>query len=137
VQLILFASEHNIIRPALVKMLTRLSGGNGFEDFRSIGTLNQWLRRPKSFSTIMVLAVTNRMELDQVLGFRYLLEDCKLVLILSERDHESVALGHELRPRYLSFAEGDLADVSAVLNKMIDSHRAGFQSEAGLDVNNG
>jgi hypothetical protein len=42
----------------------------------------------------------------------------RIILVLPDRDDETVAMGHRLRPRMVSYNDGDYLDVAAVLIRM-------------------
>jgi len=50
---------------------------------------------------------------------RDFLEDVRLILILADSSAETVARGHLLRPRFLTYTDHDMSEVSSVLGKMI------------------
>jgi len=48
-----------------------------------------------------------------------MLERLRVILILPDADPQTIARGHNLRPRYLSNIQSDFQDVAAVLRKML------------------
>ncbi|MBI9083600.1 MAG: hypothetical protein JEZ11_08375 [Desulfobacterales bacterium] len=82
------------------------------------------LCRPSSGrgETIALLFADDHQELARLLSIRDLLDDFRIVLVLPEYHKELVSLGHQLRPRFVGFAEGGLEDVAAVLQKMMKKH---------------
>ena len=54
-----------------------------------------------------------------MLSLRKLLSDLRLILILPDRDRDTVMSAHALRPRFLTYADGNLDDIAAVLRKML------------------
>jgi hypothetical protein len=77
---------------------------------------------------IVILHAADRTDLDEILSIRQLLDDLRTILILPDRDHDTIAQGLTLRPRYLSFTDGDFGDVSAVLAKMLRFSRKGLEN---------
>jgi hypothetical protein len=67
--------------------------------------------------TAVILNVSKQ-TLITLLPIKDLLEDTNLILILAERDEETVALGHRLRPRFITYADSDFLDVASVVMKM-------------------
>jgi hypothetical protein len=43
----------------------------------------------------------------------------KIVLILPDRNNETIVIGHKLRPRFLSYTDSDFIDVAVVLENML------------------
>ena len=72
----------------------------------------------KSGDIVIFLAATD-CEIDRLLDMQEFLEDVRLILILPDSSAETVAKGHLLRPRFLTCANHDMAEISSVLEKMI------------------
>jgi hypothetical protein len=89
------------------------------EIYRSITSLDLRLRQPKDTIAVALLLATSKKDFNDILTLRGLLDDLRTILVLPDRKKETVARGHSLRPRYLSFADGDLTDVVAVLQTMM------------------
>ncbi|MDP3479179.1 MAG: hypothetical protein Q8R88_05365 [Desulfoprunum sp.] len=68
---------------------------------------------------VLVLILADRKELDQLLDMKELLQDFRLILILPDDGEETVARGHLLMPRYLSFINSDMTESIRVLGRMI------------------
>ncbi len=85
----------------------------------TIDMLAQRLRRPSYNVAVVVLLIGGREELWDVLSIRHLFDNIKIILILPDRKDETIAIGHKLRPRFLSYTDGDFIDVAAVLKKML------------------
>lgn len=78
----------------------------------------------KNFSgnrDIALLLASTRQELDELLARRVLLSSLRVVLIIPDREKETISKGHLLRPRYLSFRDGDFSDVAQVLQKLLNT----------------
>ena len=90
------------------------------EVYRTIHSLSSRLRRPKDCDlTIAVLLAAGRKDLADILSIHDLLCDVRIILILPDREEDTVAWGHSLQPRFLSYIDSDFTDVAAVLYKMI------------------
>ena len=89
------------------------------EVFRSFDHLSQKLKQPVQSESVAVLAPGSREDLLQILSWYDLLRDLRTVVIAPDHDVETVAIAHKLRPRYLTYLNGDFEDLAAVLLKMI------------------
>lgn len=89
------------------------------EIYRTTKTLSQRLRRPIGSLTLAVLFTATQEDFQDLLSLHDLLCDLRIVLILPDRDTETVSKGLTLRPRFFSFADSDFTEVSAVLAKML------------------
>jgi len=90
------------------------------ETFNSVESLSQRLCRPKTIreETIAVLFTVDMSDLWNLISIRDLLDGIGIILILPDDKKETISAGHCLRPRYISYADGNFKDVAAVLNKM-------------------
>jgi hypothetical protein len=93
------------------------------EIFRSIGSLSRRLRRPTENSTVAVLVVGNKQVLANIISIRDLLFEIPIILILPDRAADITATGFSLAPRFLTYADGNKAEVGAVLEKMFANYK--------------
>ncbi|MEE8554017.1 MAG: hypothetical protein V3S72_12015 [Desulfobacterales bacterium] len=103
----------------LRKMIEDVVPNENTEIYNTIDTLGKRLRRPSYNIAVAVLLFSGREELRDVLSIRHLFDNIKIILILPDRKNETILLGHKLRPRFLSYTDGDFKDVAAVLKKML------------------
>ena len=61
----------------------------------------------------------SREDLVDLLSIRNLLDDLRVILLLPNREKETINKGHTLRPRFLTYADSNLLNVAAVLSKML------------------
>lgn len=85
------------------------------EVYRTIGSLYRRLCRPNDCPTVAVILAATREDLLDILSIRDLLLEVRIILILPDREESTIALGHTLRPRFLSYIDGDVTEVAAVL----------------------
>lgn len=93
--------------------------GEGNEIFQSIDDLSDKLREPRNHSTLAVLLALSQKELMKIISLRPLLSGVQVIMILPDRRKQTIARGHTLGPRFLSYVDSDFCDVGAVLKKMI------------------
>jgi hypothetical protein len=86
------------------------------------------LSRPIYDLLAVVLLITDRRDLGAILALSNLLWDMRIIVILPDHTNETIARGHKLRPRFLTFMDTDSREVSAVLAKML-SNRLGKANE--------
>lgn len=105
--------------------LEELARGEGLEVFRSIPGLAARLRGPVEGLRIVVLVAADRQELRELLDLGHLLAKAGVFLIIPEEEAETLALAHSLRPRYLGSLSQAMAEMPAVLGKMVRNYRQG------------
>ncbi len=87
---------------------------------RTVECLIQMFRRPLNKPSIAVVLTTSKSELSDILSIRDFLLDVPIILILPDRNKETIAKGFTLYPRFMSYVDGDFNDVAAVLGKMLN-----------------
>jgi hypothetical protein len=72
---------------------------------------------------VAVLFAQNHDQLSELISFKDFLIDVRIILILPDREHQTVIKGHTLSPSFTSYTDSNIKDVAAVLNKMISRQR--------------
>jgi len=99
--------------------LEKLLAPDRLEVCRSLEQLSARLRIPMVDPTIAVLAASDVHDLDKLFEAKPLFGTTRIILVLPDRSYETVALGHRLHPRFVSYKDGDWHEVVAVLEKML------------------
>lgn len=108
------------------------------ETYQTMNGLASRLRQPFADFRIAILIASSKEELFEFLSIHELLSGLKIIIILPDREHDTIAKALRLRPRFLTFYDGDFNEVSAVLCKMLKSYsRESHPFERGLHVENG
>jgi hypothetical protein len=92
--------------------------------FTSVAAFGARLRRPLGTATIGILIPADDRDLVRLAASRHLLRDMRIILVLPDSLPQTISNGHTLRPRFVSYADGDLKDVQAVVEKMVCTHAA-------------
>ena len=85
---------------------------------KSVRELEENLRKSSHRMSLAVILNVSKTKLISLLPIKELLEDTSIILILNDKDDETIALGHRLRPRFMTYADSDFLDVASVLIKM-------------------
>jgi hypothetical protein len=123
-RLLLYTPFGQSVGEQLYKMLGALVSENDVEVYRTIEGLSRRLRQPGNDLPFAILHAPRREDLKDILAIRDLLRDIRIILVLPDRDENTIAQGHILRPRFLCYTDSDLADVSAVLKKCLTRYAA-------------
>lgn len=89
------------------------------ETCRNIDNLSQRLVQFGDKPQIAVLVAPTRKELLDLHSIRHQFSDLRIILILPDQEEETIAMGHRIYPRLLSYVDSDFKDVAAVLGKMM------------------
>jgi len=87
--------------------------------YRTIDGLSQSLRHPIEDSGVAILLVSNQGDLKNILSIGHLFQNIRIILLVPSKEAETVALAHQLRPRFLTDINSDFAEITAVLKKML------------------
>lgn len=123
-QLIIFASPLNMIGQNLQKEMQGMTDWIQLNTFGDIPSLVIHLRQPMREDTLCILIPADNHDLLRLKTIRHLMRDMRLLLILPNRQSETISDGHSLRPRFVSYVDCPLTDVTAVVGKILDSTRS-------------
>ncbi len=88
------------------------------EDYPTIESLSRGLRQPREGRGVAILFAADRDEIRELISIHPLLHDTPIILILPDREPETISMAHQLRPRFLSDIRGDWASVIEVFKRM-------------------
>jgi hypothetical protein len=77
------------------------------------------LRKSKGNLALCVLLAATRKELAELQRIGESLFNVRLILILPDSDADTLAKGHSLRPRYMTYRDHNFGEVGAVMRKML------------------
>lgn len=101
----------------------RLIPAKEIETCRTKEELSQRLCEPREDLVVGILLTTNKKEFLGILSLRELLQDFRIILLLPDREKDTIAKGYSLRPRFLGYADTDLMLAAAILGKMFGNAR--------------
>lgn len=123
-ELLMYSTKTEGSGERLLRVMGLLLPEYKFEICRSINELSKRLRQPVFNPTVAILLASSREELQDILSIRDLLGDAKIILIVPDANPDTVAQGHSLKPRFLTYGESDFVDVAAVLKRMFSNFGA-------------
>ena len=119
-QCIMYEKRSGVIAGHLKELLKMSAVENSIEHYHSIKKLSGRLKRPVADRAVMVLIAADHTDLFDLFTIRELYATIRVIVILPDREDESVKLGHKLRPRFLTYVNGAVSEVHAVLKKMLE-----------------
>jgi len=120
-KMILFYStaENDFFQP-LYRMMSDMVVDQKIEMCRSFGCLYQLFHQPGFDLDLAVLIPGSREDLKNIISLRDLLLDKRIILILPDRNPESISMAHIVGPRFLGYADSPYIQVEAVIRKMAE-----------------
>lgn len=119
----------------LQRMIQDLVPRERLEIYRTLDSFSERLRKPMDDIPVAVILAASEDDLLTILSISHLLYDVRFILILPDREDPTVAIGHSLRPRFLSYTDSDFREVTAVLGKMIGGYYYGYDRKAKEAMN--
>lgn len=87
---------------------------------RNLDTLREKLRQPYHYNDVLLVSPPDRAGLTELIALRDWLRDMRIILVLPDREKDTIAMGHLLRPRMISYSDSDFLDVTSVLVRMME-----------------
>ncbi len=97
--------------------------GGGLKVCRSMQELRVVIEEDAGRSSMAVLVPSDREDLEGLIAMRLGDWQARIILVLRQKDPEALALAHSLRPRFLTFADGNLAEVAIVARNLARVHQ--------------
>lgn len=119
-KILLYSSAEEEPKIGIRERLRNLVPEENLEIYRSIEELVHGLYRLHSYDTILLLQAKDREELLRIVSLRDLLQGLRVILLIPDREGDTISLAHRLRPRFLSNSENDFSDTFSVLQKMLE-----------------
>ena len=120
-RMLLYATDSGKAGQRLLAVIEGLVAEGKVEIYQTIDVLTRRLRKPRGDMDLAVLLAADRQDLLEMLAIRDLLDNMRTVLILPDKSDDTIAKGHNLKPRYVSFVDSDFGDIAAVLGKMLEN----------------
>lgn len=116
--LMVYISEMDESGQRLQRVVGNLIWPDTIEIFHNFKRFSFRLGQPTGNETIALLLASIPEDLNTFITIRHLLSSLRIVLILPDDRKDTIARGHLLRPRFLSYRHSDFSDVALVLLKM-------------------
>jgi hypothetical protein len=115
----LYSSEIEGKGKQILEVMEELFQADQLDVIRSIDSLSRKLREPWEKKPIAVILACKKDELLDLVSIREQLHPMRLVLVLPDAEAGTISLAHRLRPNYLTYVNGNLLVLKAVLQKML------------------
>lgn len=126
---IFYSGPDNEHGKRLRRVIEMVVSRSRIEAFRTVSSLAGRFRMPTEAGTVVVLHASGQKDLDDIVGIREYLVESRMILVLPGRDEETVAKGHILRPRLMTYEDSDFLEVAAVLGRLKESRTGRLTEE--------
>lgn len=118
-KLLLYSNGSEAIAERLLKSVSGPAHGYELEVYKTTVELRLRLVQRRGDLAAVILCACTTEDLTEIVGFCDLFLGLRIILVLPDRDSNTLARGLALRPRFFSFVDTDFKDVSTVLAKML------------------
>ena len=89
------------------------------EIYRSFGSLSHRFQKPLNDLNVAILFASSMEDLSNILSLKDTLWDMRIILIIPDRNDETIVKAHQLRPRFLTYADCSPTEIVEVLCNML------------------
>lgn len=119
---LLFTAKHTESGKRLKDCIESLHSLESLTDCWHLTELTQRFELFDPLPEVVVLQAAKKQDLAFFTRFRSRLEQVFFILILPDAESDTVASGHQLRPRFIAYQDSDFAEVRAVLDQLHAKH---------------
>jgi hypothetical protein len=130
---LIYGNPRSIGMDRLMKEVNRVVSPERVEECSTLEGLSNRVRMSPMNQTIAVLLAASREDLSDLLSIRDFLNDILVILILPDRNKDTISSARVLWPRFVAFADSDFGDVAAVLGKMLELMESRITGEERLN----
>lgn len=121
VNILVYTKKGEAVGERLQRVIATLAPRKETEIYQTIDSLSRRLHQPIHNFGIAILLAATREELQDILSLRDLLSDVRSILVLPDREGDTIAQGHTLSPRFVTYTDSDFVELAAVLSKMLEN----------------
>jgi hypothetical protein len=130
VDLVLYCSEEAERRgQKLQEVLDRDLPDMRLEVFTHLEELVMSLQRPEVDPAVVVLVIGSRMELDELLPLKPVLQNTRIILVLPDQARETLTLAEQLDPHYIKQPGDNFGELAYVVDEILEERRVTPLSE--------
>lgn len=93
------------------------------ERFTTLDSFSQELRQPMNGISIAILLAPTKHELLELISLQELMDNIQVILVLADRNADTLSLGRHIRNSFISDVDSDLSDVGSVLKQILKNKR--------------
>ena len=114
-KVLLYASDDDEDKIRVTESIQGVVPAGMLELYSSVGSLSRRLREILTEPTVAVLLASSQEELSKIVSFREALRGVHILLIAPDQQEQTLAIAHQLRPRFLTDRESDYSELCAVI----------------------
>ena len=117
--LICFAPTDKYFSHLTSDVLDYLQSVDNVDIYKTIENFSERITRPKKLDTIIIICAESRQDLKKLMSYKDFLNNTKIILVLPDREKETIDMSLLFFPRFYIFADQDFKQIYAVVKKML------------------
>jgi len=117
--LLIYAKDLKGPNPHLQILAENIAEDKPVKVFVSVKELAEWLLGKPNHKAIVVLTAQNKDELSELVPIIHLFRKIQVVLMLPDREPETIRIGYRLEPRFLGFIDSRMDDIRSIFRHML------------------
>lgn len=117
--LIIYKKTKDAAEGQLQVLFESLVSKQNIDIYHSLVPLKQKILRTSYAEGIVILIAEKRDDLSELVPILELFRKLRIILVLPDREPETIQIGYRLEPRFMSFVDRGHAEIKAVLQKML------------------
>jgi len=118
-ELLFYSGKNQQSRERVLNIIRGLVPEKKIGNYTTVENLCNRLRQFRDDKMLAILMAATQEELVDVVLIHDLLVDIPIILVLPNREKETISKGTKLHPRFISYMDSDFSDIQAVLEKMV------------------
>lgn len=111
----------------LQKAIAPMTSIQNITCYRSVKKLAERLHQLPQKIAVAIFLIKNKDQLFELVALGEILDNVPIILVLPDRDRKIITKAHQLRPRFLAYADCDFNNISKVLEKMLHIDNQKYQ----------
>jgi len=117
--LIIYKKTKDTAEGPLQVLCESLVSKQNIDIYHSLAPLKQKILRTSYDEGIVILIAERRDDLAELVPILELFRKLRIILVLPDREPETIQIGYRLEPRFMSFIDRGHSEIKAVLKKML------------------
>ena len=117
-ELICFAPVKAHLQRLTTTVFDKLPKADNVEVYQNIDEFFGRLHQPKLLDSIIIICIRNSNEFEVIMTNKNLFINTRIILVLPDRNKETLVNAHSINPRFLQFSNGNFNQIAEVVKKM-------------------
>ncbi|MFO7568420.1 MAG: hypothetical protein R6W75_01385 [Smithellaceae bacterium] len=109
----------------VTRVVDILVAADKFDTFHHLQDFEKYLRTSLASEHLVILHAGSKKHLEQFLSLQELFIGQKTIVIVPDRQPDTIALGHSLRPRFITYADSDFLEMASVIRNILHHPESG------------